>query len=186
MGTLKTFVATSAKDQAEGGGNTARKCKRLQGEREMKRQEKYPETSTFHYFNANPHNRKSGDCVIRAICTALEQSWEQTVMELTEIGLKYGYVANDLKTVEKYLAQKGWTKHKQPRKADNTKYTGKEFCELISKRFEFFNKAVIANIGGLHMVCIKAENAISNHKVYDIWDSTGGCIGNYWVKGTIC
>ena len=64
---------------------------------------------------------------------------------------------------------KGWTKMRQPRKRNNTKYTGKEFCEI-------FKGVCVANIGGNHTVCIK------NGKVYDIWDSTDGCIGNYWVK----
>ena len=58
---------------------------------------------------------------------------------------------------------------KQPRKANNKKYTGKEFCKK-------HNETCVANIGGHHVVCIK------NGKVHDIWDSTDGCIGNYWVK----
>lgn len=138
----------------------------------MRREQKYPNTSTFQFYNANPKNRAGGDCVVRAICTALNQSWEQTVRELTEVGIKHGYVLNDKKTYEKYLESKGWTKHKQPKKPDGTKYTGKEFCER-ARTYENY----IAHIGGHHMV------AIINAKVYDIWDSTDGCIGNYWTKG---
>lgn len=137
----------------------------------MKRQDKYPETSTFHYYNANPKNKIGGDCVVRAICTALNQSWEQTVRELTETGIKYGYVLNDKHAYEKYLEAKGWVKHKQPRKADNTKYTGAEFCKK-ARSYENY----IAHIGGHHIV------AIIKGKVNDIWDSTEGCIGNYWTK----
>lgn len=138
----------------------------------MKRQEKYQDTSTFHYFNANPKNKVGGDCVIRAICTALNQSWEQTVMELTEVGIKYGYVANDLHTIKRYLKNKGWIMQKQPRKADNTKYTGKEFCKEYGSHYQ----NIIANIGAHHIV------AIVNGKLNDIWDSTNGCIGNYWIQ----
>lgn len=148
----------------------------------MTRQQKYPDTSTFHYYNANPHNRKGDDCVIRAICTALEQSWEQTVRELTELGIKYGYVLNDPSLFPKYLERKGWRKYPQPRKADGTKYTGKEFCKWASTQFVLLDRSIIANIGGHHTVCIKANTFYEGHKVYDIWDSTGGCIGNYWVK----
>ena len=137
----------------------------------MKRQERFPDTPTFHWYNANPHNKLSDDCVVRAICTALSQSWEQTVRELTEIGIKYGYMCDDVKCYEKYLAQKGWIKHKQPKKADGTKYTGKEFCMNCST-----NKNYIAHIGGHHIV------AIIEGQVWDIWNSTGGCIGNYWTK----
>lgn len=138
----------------------------------MKRQEKYPETNTFHYYNANPKNRITGDCTFRAVCTALEQTWEQTVMEMAELSCRTGYAINDKKGIERYLKEKGWTKHSQPRKADNTKYTGKEFCEQIAKK----NVRYIANIGGHHIV------AIINKKVYDIWNSTDSTIGNYWTK----
>lgn len=138
----------------------------------MKRQEKYPETKTFHYYNANPKNRITGDCTFRAVCTALEQTWEQTVMEMAELSCRTGYAINDKKGIERYLKEKGWTKHSQPRKADNTKYTGEEFCVKLAKK----NKRYVCNIGGHHIV------AIVNGKVNDIWDSTDGCIGNYWTK----
>lgn len=137
-----------------------------------KRMEKYPETKTFHYYNANPRNRITGDCTFRAICTALGQTWEQTVMEMAILSCETGYALNDDKGIAKYLEKKGWIKHKQPRKADNTKYTGKEFCEMIADK----KKRYIANIGGHHMV------AIVDGKVNDIWDSTYKCIGNYWTK----
>lgn len=135
----------------------------------MTREKKYPETSSFHYYNANPKNKLGGDCVVRAIATALNQSWEKTVRELTEVGIEYGYVLNDKNTYEKYLKTKGWVKCKQPRKSDNTKFTGKEFCKGLKG-------TVIAHIGGHHIV------AIVDGKINDIWDSSDGCIGNYWIK----
>lgn len=151
----------------------------------MNRQQKYPDTSTFHFYNANPKNKFGDDCVIRTIATALGQSWEQTVRELTEVGIKYGYVLNDKHTYDRYLKQKGWIKHKQPRKDDNTKYTGQEFCNLLQGKDNIkYNLDIlrlqtkgniIAHIGGNHIV------AIVNHKVYDTWNSTDGCIGNYWT-----
>jgi hypothetical protein len=137
----------------------------------MKRQDKYPETSTFHFHNANPKNRTTTDCVFRAISTALKQDYNQTVMEMAEMTCKTGFAMNDNKGITKYLESKGWTKHSQPRKSDGTKYTGKEFCQ------SFINKQerCVASIGGHHVV------AIVNGKVYDTWNSTDGCIGNYWT-----
>lgn len=150
----------------------------------MTRQNKYPETSTFHYHNANPKGRITGDCTFRAISTALGQSWEQTVMEMAEFSCKTGYAINDKKGIERYLKSKGWVKHKQPRKADNTKYTGSEFCKEIDCDIMFVGKSIIADIGGHHIVCIKeTEDLYGSHKVWDIWDSTYKCIGNYWTKG---
>lgn len=138
----------------------------------MKRQDKYPETRTFHYYNANPKNRITGDCVFRAFALAMNQDYNKTVMEMAELMCKTGYAMNDVKGIAKYLEMKGWTKHAQPRKLDKTKFTGEEFCQTLAKK----NKRYIANIGGGHTV------AIVNCKVWDIWDSTDGCIGNYWTK----
>lgn len=139
----------------------------------MKRQDKYPETSTFHFHNQNPHGRLTTDCVIRAISTATEIPYNQVVRELAELQCETGYDDGDVKLFDKYLASKGWVKYKQPRKDDGTKYTGREFCEL---RQRWNGDNAIANIGGGHIV------AIVNGKVWDTWDCTHKCIGNYWLK----
>lgn len=136
------------------------------------RQEKYPETRTFHYYNANPKNRITGDCRIRAIAVACEVPYNQVVMDLARIQCETGYDQTANQGISILLKEYGWIKHKQPRKADNTKYTGEEFCRLLAKK----NKRYVANIGGHHIV------AIVDGKVWDTWDSTDGCIGNYWVK----
>ena len=100
----------------------------------MTRQQKYPETKTFHFYNANYKNRIAGDCVIRAISTAMNKPWEVVFREMADLGLKKGYMPNDDQIIALYLENNGWIKHKQPRKDDNTKYTGKEFCELIKNK----------------------------------------------------
>lgn len=145
----------------------------------MKRQEKYPNTSTFHYYNANPKNKITGDCWCRAICTALEIPYNQVVMEMAELHCKTGKDC----PIDDYLKSKGWIKHKQPRKADNTKYTGKEFCQKLNSDIMGIGIKVIANIGGHHIVCIKEDEVEGLYKIHDIWNSTEKCIGNYWIKG---
>ena len=148
----------------------------------MKRQDKYPDTDTFHYYNANPKNRFTTDCVIRALCTALEQDYNKTVMELAKMQCETGYDDGDTKLIDKYLNSKGWFKHPQPRKHDNTKYTGEQWCyevqSVTSVRKSSWDR-MIANIGGGHIV------AIIKGKVYDIWDSTDKCVGNYWTKWSL-
>ena len=139
----------------------------------MKRQERFPDTSTFHFYNANPKNRFTEDCVVRAICTALEMPYDQVVREMAEMQCKTGYDSTGSKGIDTYLKSKGWVKRPQPRKIfDNTKYTGKEFCRFLALKHINY----VANIGGHHIV------AIMKCKVNDIWDSTDGTIGNYWVK----
>ena len=142
----------------------------------MTRQEKYPDTSTFHFFNANPRNRITTDCVIRAISTATEIPYERVVMEMAELQCKTGYDDGDSKLIDLYLKSKGWRKHPQPRKGDGTKYTGSEFCQAVREYPMDYPDRIIANIGGHHTV------AIIFGRVYDTWDSTDGCIGNYWTE----
>lgn len=146
----------------------------------MKRQDKYPDTATFHNFNANPRNKITTDCVIRALSTAMERPYNEVYEELFKFSLKCGLMLNDHKCYEKYLEAQGWIKHSQPRKDDNTKYTGKQFCKWIQDSYEYaigITQPIIAHIGGHHIV------AIMDGKVNDTWDSTGGAIGNYWTRG---
>lgn len=128
-----------------------------------------PDTDTFHFYNANPKNRRTTDCVVRAIATATGQTWDETLVGLTETALEHKQMVSDPACYGKYLESMGWTKNKQPRKPDGKKYTGKEFVKL-------FRGTAVANIGGGHVACIK------DGKVWDTWNSTGGSIGNYWSK----
>ena len=133
------------------------------------RQKKYPNTDTFEYYNANPKGKLTTDCVARAISTVLEQTWEYTVIYLAQFTIETGYDTHDPKGYGKYLESKGWTKQKQPRKTNNNKYTGKEFCKI-------FKGTCVANIGGGHVVCVR------DGKILDTWDSTEYTIGDYWTQ----
>lgn len=141
----------------------------------MNRKQKYPDTKTFHFYNANPKGNYACDCVVRAICKANGKTYNKTFRELFELAIKLGYIPTEKNTYGAYLEAEGWKKMPQPKKANGKKYTGKQFCEAIQKG-EFPNTDIIAHIGGHHIV------AIADGKVFDTWDSTGYCIGNYWVK----
>jgi len=136
----------------------------------MTRQQKYPDTKTFHYYNANPHKRITGDCTIRAVCTGLNIPYYECLDELVRMSKESGYSVQSKENMRRMLGERFIGMNKQPRKPDNTKYTGKEFCKEIAEK----GKRYIAHIGGNHIV------AIVDQKVQDIWDSTDGCIGNYW------
>ena len=133
------------------------------------RQQKYPITDTFRYHNANIKGRVTTDCVIRAICTALNQTWENTLMEMVELSIKTGYMLDDKKTIELYLASKGYAKQRQLKHLNGKKYTGKEFCK------EYNEGTYLIMIGGHHI------SVVIEGRVHDIWDCTDNCVGNYWV-----
>lgn len=146
----------------------------------MTRQEKYPDTKTFHFYNANPKGRITGDCRIRAIATATGEKYNNVVLALALIQIATGYDQCANQGIDILMDSLGWKKQKQPRKANGKKYTGKEFCRIqqkgVSENGIVISPRIFCNIGGHH------EVAIVDGKVNDIWDSTDGCIGNYWVK----
>ena len=123
----------------------------------------------FTYNNANPKNSKSsGDCVVRAIALGTGKSWDEVFEALCTLGMKLKAMPNDDKVYNKYLEQLGYTKLKQPRKSDNTKYTVKEFASKARK-----GDVYIINVAN-HLTCVM-EN-----KVQDTWDCGYKCVGNYW------
>lgn len=77
---------------------------------------KIPEnTPTFQYYNANPKNRRTDDCMIRALCFATGMTWESVLRELCETAIGTGYDIGDKRCYGKRLEEKGWTKMSQPR-----------------------------------------------------------------------
>ena len=153
----------------------------------MKRQERYPETQTFRYYNANPKNRITGDCWCRAISTATGVPYNEVVMGMAKLHCETGYDA--MENITRYMQRIGWVRMPQPRHKNGRKYTGEEFCNVQQEWLGdidnhgnewddniVISPAIVANIGGHHMV------AIMDGKINDIWNSTGGCIGNYWIK----
>lgn len=149
----------------------------------MKREDKYPDNKYFCYHNENPKKRFTGDCVYRAIATATGIDYRRVVFDLAEVAIETGWSPASAECYGIYLKRLGWEKCKQPRKYNNKKYTGKEFCKLLNDSDGTYGKKYICHIGGHHIVCIKQTPKFGGgFKVNDIWDSTEGCIGNYWTK----
>ena len=144
---------------------------------------KYPETDFFHFYNANPKGRITGDCRIRALAAASDIDYNEIVMMFAVIQIETGYDQTMNQGISILLDKLGWQKHKQPKKANGKKYTAREFCKLQqnwagSKQADgvVIADRIFATCGSHHVV------AIVDGKVFDTWDSTDGCIGNYWTK----
>lgn len=112
-------------------------------------------------------NQRSGDCVIRSISLALDKTWNEVYDSLCEIGRDMCRVPNEDKVYEKYLTGLGFTKQKQLRKDDNTKYTAREFAENHRKG------TYIVRLSH-HLTCIK------DGKIHDTWNCGEWTTGNYY------
>lgn len=142
----------------------------------MRKELRMHNTDCYTYYNANPKGKIGGDCVIRAIALATGQSWEQTIRELTELGIKTGYVLNDQHVYTKYLLLKGFTQCKEPRNAYNKKMTVKEWMQEEQIYSGNQKSVIVAKVGSHHIACIIEGT------VHDIWNSSSQTMHKYWIK----
>ena len=123
----------------------------------------------YSYYNANPYKIRVGDCVIRAISKALNQSWEDTYIDLTIQGYLLGDLLSSNAVWDAYLKSKGFKRQIVPNDCPEC-YTIEDFCNEHPQ-----GTFVIGT--GTHCV------AIENGCVFDTWNSSGECPIYYYHKG---
>ena len=106
--------------------------------------------------NENPANARVGDCVIRAISTALNQDWVKTYAELCVQGLMFCDLPSSNAVWGSYLAHKGYKRFAIPN--DCNCYTVENFCK------DHPNGTYILGTG-THALTVISGN------YYDVWDS---------------
>lgn len=124
----------------------------------------------FKNKNVNPKNRKTGDCVVRALSIATGNDYVSVYQELFDISLKTGYILNEKRVEDKLLERYGFIKHKQPRKYDGTKYTIGEIDKLV----DCDNNVVVIR-------CAHHLTVVQSGKIIDTWDCRNKCISNYYT-----
>lgn len=115
-------------------------------------------------YNANPDNSRVDDCVIRAISTATDKSWEETYIGVC----LYGLMLHDMPSANHvwgdYLEANGFERSVIP----NRKYTVRDFAR------EHKQGTYILAISGHVVACVDGD-------YYDTWDS-GDCIPVYFWR----
>lgn len=129
----------------------------------------------FKKLNVNPKGIKACDCVVRALCYAMDKEWDEVYRDLCVLGCKMKRMPNEKQVYERYLEQQGWVKHKQPKNICNTKYTVKEFLDEYMPTGAIFIISV-AN----HLTCAR-YNGMKQYTLVDTWDCSSKCVGNYWT-----
>lgn len=118
-------------------------------------------------FNANPLHRRVGDCVIRAISKALDQTWDETFVGIC----LQGFIEKDMPSGNAiwgdYLKRKGFTRHVIPNEHD--RYTVDDFAE------DHPRGTYILALSG-HVVCVK------DGVLYDTWHSGEEIPLYYWKR----
>lgn len=122
---------------------------------------------SFLYKNVNPKNRKTADCVLRAITEVSGRDYWEVLNDLLAISKKTGYCLLEKQCYERLLEAYGFVKHKQPRKLDNSKYYVGEIGSLTKSR------AVVSMANHL--------TAYDGVRIVDLWDCRHKSIGNYYT-----
>ena len=111
----------------------------------------------FIYYNRNIAGNDTGDCVIRAISIALNQSWGDTYWDLCHQGFIMGDWGDNNKVWDSYLRSRGFKRRVIPNTCPDC-YTVKDFC--IDHPYGVFILST-----GNPTVTVKDGN------YYDSWDS---------------
>lgn len=124
----------------------------------------------FIRYNNNPKEKRTGDCIIRALALALNKSWKEVYTDLFNLSIKMSLIVTDPKVFKKYLKDLGYMQEKMPKTLDNKRYTVEEFIDDIAHK----NMTYIISIA-------KHVTVIKDKKLYDTWDCSHKCVGNYWI-----
>lgn len=113
------------------------------------------------FWNNNPKGIKIGDCVVRAISSALNQPWERTYIDLCIEGFMFADMPNANAVWDSYLRSKGFKRYVIPDTCPDSCYTIGRFAE------EHPHGTYIVATGS-HVVCVA-----DGGKILDNWDSSG-------------
>ena len=140
----------------------------------------------FKYRNANPEDKRTGDCIMRAVSAATDISWEDAVRGLCRIAIDKHIAPQDPAAERELLKRLGFEKLKQPKKANGKKLTGREFCAWLDTQVLLgtvpANARIVANIGAHHVVAVLRDSS-GHFRVNDTWDCSTRCVGSWWMRG---
>lgn len=122
----------------------------------------------YSQYNPNPHGKRVGDCVIRAISKALNQDWTTTYIDLTLQGYIMGDLLSSNAVWGAYLKCKGFERDILSNDCPEC-YTIEDFCN------EYPNGIFIVGTG-THAV------AVIDGTIFDAWDSSKETPLYYWKR----
>lgn len=122
----------------------------------------------FMYYNPNPRSIRVGDCSVRALSYALNQNWEETYKQLTDLGFEMGDMPSSNAVWGKLLYDNGFEKFVIPGLCPDC-YRIIDFC--------YDNpEGLFVLATGSHVV------AVNNGDYYDTWDSGDEVPIYYWKR----
>lgn len=124
---------------------------------------------SYAYYNPNPSGLSVGDCAVRAVSKALEQSWEEAYVGLALEGFMRGDLPNGDSVWGAYLRRHGFQRYLIPDECPDC-YTVADFAA------DHPAGTYVLSMPGRHVLTVTDGN------IYDSWDSSKEIPTYYWVK----
>ena len=123
----------------------------------------------FVYYNCNPYQNHTDDCVYRGLAYFMNESWKTAVMRLVRNAIVDGLVNFNYTTnIVTFMDRWNYKRHKTPRKG----MTVREFGEEFAKKNEIYM---------IHVVKPRHMTIIDGGDLMDIWDCRD-CVMDWYFK----
>lgn len=120
------------------------------------------------FTNPNPDEKRTGDCVIRAIAIITDSTWEKAYVELCLRGLVMSELPNGNAVWASYLQSLGYKRESIPNTCPDC-YTIRDFAS--------------DHPNGRYVVCTGTHVvAVIDGDIYDAWDSSNEVPAYYFFK----
>ena len=137
---------------------------------------------SFIKLNENPFGLNTGDCVIRAITTALNLNWFMVHDELSFLSRKMADMPSSNRVWKAYLKNKGFKEYEAEDTCPDC-LTVEEFARnhpkgryiLSTAEYKKANESIF--VTGTHVV------AVIDGNYYDTWDSGGDVPLSFFIVG---
>ena len=124
------------------------------------------------FLNLNPLKRWTGDCVFRALAFFFGISWREALDDLVGWAADRGLTSfNYRSTYNGYLLEKGYARHRAPRKG----LTVSEFCAEYAER----GKKYILSCPR-HLTVVEWPKYVDECFIVDTWDCSDKVVDGYW------
>lgn len=123
-------------------------------------------TPQWVYWNPNPLNKRTGDCVIRAISKAAGKPWADLLREMTEWLIPRGEIFDETTGFGPYIQE----------------VLG--FLHVKTEPWPLKWALEAPSMAGMHLI-VRFRNHVTyarDGKFYDIWDCSERKILEYWFK----
>lgn len=138
------------------------------------------EASMYVHLNENPFGLETGDCIIRAIATALNYNWYMVHDELCFLSRKMGDMPSSNRVWKQYLKNKGYEEFPAQNSCPEC-LTVQEFCRTHHKGRYILSTAAYSQARDNIYVTSTHVIAVIDGNYYDTWDSGADVPLSYFI-----